>query len=58
MFGTAGITIADFVYKVVKSGVIPYAFMHMAGKNNGKITKRSEDFEIFSKETDGKGISF
>jgi hypothetical protein len=30
----------------------------MAGPNKGKITKRSEDFEMLARETDEEGISF
>jgi hypothetical protein len=58
LFGTGGINLANFVWQVVKSGATPYAFMHMAGPNKGKITKRSEDFEMLARETDDEGIPF
>jgi hypothetical protein len=58
LFGTVGISIANFAYQVVKTGVLPYAFKHVAGPNNGKITRRSEDFEMLARETDDEGFSF
>ncbi|RAO73004.1 uncharacterized protein BHQ10_009016 [Talaromyces amestolkiae] len=46
LFGTTGINIANFAYQVVRSGAVPFAFMHVAGANNGKITKRQQDFDV------------
>jgi hypothetical protein len=57
LFGTGGISIANFAYQVVKSGATPYAFIHVAGPNKGKVTKRSEDFEMLAREIDDEGIS-
>jgi hypothetical protein len=43
---------------VVKTGAKPYAVKHVAGPNKGKITKRSEDFEMLTRETSNEEISF
>ncbi|GAM36644.1 hypothetical protein TCE0_018r05888 [Talaromyces pinophilus] len=48
LFGTAGVNIADFAYQIVRSGVVPFAFMHVAGVNKGKVTKRDRDFDVSS----------
>ncbi|KAF4986046.1 hypothetical protein F66182_16867 [Fusarium sp. NRRL 66182] len=46
LFGTGGVNIANFAYQVVSSGAIPFAFMHVAGTNKGKVTKRQQDFDV------------
>jgi hypothetical protein len=48
LFGTAGVNIADFAYQIVTSAGVPFTFMHMAGINKGKITKRHQDFDVSS----------
>lgn len=48
LFGTAGVNIADFAYQIVTSAGVPFTFMHMAGVNKGKITKRDQDFDVSS----------
>jgi hypothetical protein len=57
LFGTVGVSIANFVYQVVKSGLTPYAFKHSAGPNKGKVTKRLEGFEMLAREAGDEGIS-
>ncbi|PGH10644.1 hypothetical protein AJ79_05358 [Helicocarpus griseus UAMH5409] len=51
LFGTQGVNVANFAYQVVKSGALPYAFMHVAGPNKGKITKRLEGVEVQPEES-------
>ncbi|KAJ5195301.1 uncharacterized protein N7498_008739 [Penicillium cinerascens] len=45
LFGTPNVNISNRAYQVVKTGKTPYAFKHVSGDYDGKITKRGETSE-------------
>ena len=49
LFGTTGVTLANFAYQVVRT-TTPFYFIHAAGSKKGQ--KRSESVEVLVQEAD------